>query len=241
MAKFDWKKLVNDSADKLKNGAQKAQETVKGFDLKATANNMAAKGKEAADLLRRKKEEVYGFISADGAIKLMCVIMAADGEMAEEEISRICEMGGELDPAFEAHKEETIEACTALVKKLDAENYQEDLNDLARDVIRDTLNVPGAAVPVKLLLWDLLVVAQSDNHYQEEEAKLIRYIARHMEVDKSIVPEMENYIRAVMAIENEISWLKTTDRPFGVVEPAMNELADRKTVIMQSVHDLIND
>ena len=28
MAKFDFKKLVNDSADKLKNGAQKAQEPV---------------------------------------------------------------------------------------------------------------------------------------------------------------------------------------------------------------------
>ena len=110
-----------------------------------------------------------------------------------------------------------------------------------RDVIRESWNVPGATIPVKLLLWDLLAVAQSDNRYQEEEAKLIRYIARHLEVDKSIVPEMENASRTLMAIENEITWLKATDRPFGTVEPVMNELSDRKVAIMQGVRDLIND
>ena len=42
MAKFDLKKLVGDSSDKLKAGAQKAQETLKGI------SDAAAKGKEMA-------------------------------------------------------------------------------------------------------------------------------------------------------------------------------------------------
>ena len=95
--------------------------------------------------------------------------------------------------------------------------------------------------PVKLLLWNLLVVAQSDSCYQEEEAKLIRYIARHLEIDKSIVPEMEHALRAMLAIENEMEWLKSTDRPFGTVEPVLTELAERKATIVQAVHDLIGD
>lgn len=255
MAQFDFKKLVDDSADRLKNSAQKAQETLKGVDLKKAADGAAKKGKNAADYLKRKTdaavqavagaakktEETRGLITVDGAVKLMYMVMAADGELAEEELSQIQEIGGELDAAFAEHRTETMEECTALVRQLDAENYREELNDLVRDVIQESLHVPGAAIPVKLLLWDLLAVAQSDNHYQEEEAKLIRYIARHLEVDKSIVPEMETASRALMAIENETAWLKTTDRPFGVVEPVMKELEGRKSAIMQGIHDLIND
>ena len=235
MAKFDLKKLVGDSSDKLKAGAQKAQETLKGI------SDAAAKGKEMAELRHRKKEDVYGFITVDGAVKLMCMVMAADGDIADGELDQIREIRGELDPTFGEQQTDAVAESTALVKKLDAENYREDLNDLVRDVIRESWNVPGATIPVKLLLWDLLAVAQSDNRYQEEEAKLIRYIARHLEVDKSIVPEMENASGTLMAIENEIAWLKTTDRPFGMVEPVMNELSDRKVAIMQGVRDLIND
>lgn len=255
MAKFDFKKMVNDSADKLKTGAQKAQEAVKGFDFKAAAGDVAAKGKDAAEYLKqktdatvqavseavRKKEEVHGMITSEGAIQLMCMVMAADGDISEKELSQIQEIGEKLDDSFSEHQGQTVEACTALVKKLDAENYQEELHDAVRDVIQSALNAPGATVPVKLLLWDLLVVAESDSTYQEEEARLIRYIARHLEIDKSIVPEMEHSLRAVTAIENEMDWLKATNRPFGTVEPVLKDLAARKDTILQGVHDLISD
>lgn len=255
MTKFDFKKMVNDSADKLKTGAQKAQEAVKGFDFKAAAGDVAAKGKDAAEYLKqktdatvqavseavRKKEEVHGMITSEGAIQLMCMVMAADGDISEKELSQIQEIGEKLDDSFSEHQGQTVEACTALVKKLDAENYQEELHDAVRDVIQSALNAPGATVPVKLLLWDLLVVAESDSTYLEEEAKLIRYIARHLEIDKSIVPEMEHSLRAVTAIENEMDWLKATNRPFGTVEPVLKDLAARKDTILQGVHDLISD
>lgn len=255
MAKFDFKKMVNDSADKLKTGAQKAQEAVKGFDFKAAAGDVAAKGKDAAEYLKqktdatvqavseavRKKEEVHGMITSEGAIQLMCMVMAADGDISEKELSQIQEIGEKLDDSFSEHQGQTVEACTALVKKLDAENYQEELHDAVRDVIQSALNAPGATVPVKLLLWDLLVVAESDSTYLEEEAKLIRYIARHLEIDKSIVPEMEHSLRAVTAIENEMDWLKATNRPFGTVKPVLKDLAARKDTILQGVHDLISD
>ena len=255
MGKFDFKKMVNDSAGKLKTGAQKAQEAVKGFDFKAAAGDVAAKGKDAAEYLKqktdatvqavseavKKKEEVHGKIPSEGAIELMCMVMAADGEISEQEISQLREIGEKLENGFSEHQDQTVEACTALVKKLDGEDYQEELHDAVWDVIQRALNAPGATVPVKLLLWDLLVVAESDSTYQEEEAKLIRYIARHLEIDKSIIPEMEHSLRAVMAIKNEMDWLKATNRPFGTVEPVLKELADRKDTILQGVHNLIGD
>lgn len=255
MGKFDFKKMVNDSAGKLKTGAQKAQEAVKGFDFKAAAGDVAAKGKDAAEYLKqktdatvqavseavKKKEEVHGKITSEGAIELMCMVMAADGEISEQEISQLREIGEKLEDGFSEHQGQTVEASMALVKKLDGEDYQEELHDAVRDVIQRALNAPGATVPVKLLLWDLLVVAESDSAYQEEEAKLIRYIARHLEIDKSIIPEMEHSLRAVMAIEHEMDWLKATNRPFGTVEPVLKELADRKDTILQGVHNLMGD
>lgn len=255
MAKFDFKKLVNDSADKLKNGAQKAQEAVKEFDIKTAAGDVMTKGKDAAEYFKqktdetvqavsqavRKKEEVRGFITAQGAVKLMCMMMAADGDISKQELGQLQEIGNELDEHFPEYQGKVVEECTALVEKLDAENYREELYDVVRDVIQESLHASGATVPVKLLLWNLLVVAQSDSCYQEEEAKLIRYIARHLEIDKSIVPEMEHALRAMLAIENEMEWLKSTDRPFGTVEPVLTELAERKTTIVQAIHDLIGD
>lgn len=254
MAKFDFKKLVNDSADKLKTGAQKAQEAVKGFDIKTAAGDVVTKGKDAAEYFKqktdetvqavsqavRKKEEARGFITAQGAVKLMCMMMAVDGDISKQELGQLQEIGNELDEHFPEYQEKTVEECTALVEKLDAENYREELHDVVRDVIQESLHASGATVPVKLLLWNLLVVAQSDSCYQEE-AKLIRYIARHLEIDKSIVPEMEHALRAMLAIENEMEWLKNTDRPFGTVEPVLTELAKRKATIVQAVHDLIGD
>ena len=53
--------------------------------------------------------------------------------------------------------------------------------------------------------------------------------------------EMEHTIRSLIAIENEEEWLKSTDRPYKVIEERINELADRKNTIMQGVNALIAD
>lgn len=251
MAKIDFKKMFSDSTDKLKTGMQKVQNSVREVDLKAAAGGVAAKGKEAADFLKqktdkavhavKKKEEVHGLITAAGALKLMYMVVAADGKIEEEEVAQFRKIGEEFAMDSVEQQTEVIAECTALVKNLDTENYGEELNDAVRDVIQETLDVPEATIPVKLLLWDLLVIAQSDNRYQEGEERLIRYIARHLNVDKSIIPEMEQSLQAMVAVEKEVTWLKTTDRSFGVVEPIMNDLADRKTTIMQGIHNLIND
>ena len=63
MAKFDFKKLVNDSADKLKNGAQKAQEAVKEFDIKTAAGDVMTKGKDAAEYFKQKTDETVQAVS----------------------------------------------------------------------------------------------------------------------------------------------------------------------------------
>ena len=51
--------------------------------------------------------------------------------------------------------------------------------------------------------------------------------------------EMESSILTLMDIEKELAWIKTTNKPYLTIEAMVNELADRKSVIFESVKDLI--
>lgn len=42
-----------------------------------------------------------------------------------------------------------------------------------------------------------------------------------------------------MDIERELTWIKTTNRPYLTIESMVNELSDRKNVISESILDLI--
>ena len=65
------------------------------------------KGKDAAEYFKqktdetvqavsqavRKKEEAHGFITVQGAVKLMCMMMAADGDISKQELGQLQEIG----------------------------------------------------------------------------------------------------------------------------------------------------
>ena len=91
----------------------------------------------------------------------------------------------------------------------------------------------------KLLVWDLLTVAYSDEEYNETERKLIKYIVRKTNIDKAIFLEMESSILTLIDIEKELDWIKTTNKQYLVIEAMVNELKDRRNVIFESVKDLI--
>lgn len=44
----------------------------------------------------------------------------------------------------------------------------------------------------------------------------------------------------MLDLEKELSWIKTTDRPYLVIEAMVNEIADRKDAVMQGVKSLIS-
>lgn len=50
---------------------------------------------------------------------------------------------------------------------------------------------------------------------------------------------MESSMLTILDIEKEIAWIKTTDQPYLTIEARINELTKRKSVIFESVKDLI--
>ena len=68
----------------------------------------------------------------------------------------------------------------------------------------------------------------------------MKYIVRKTNIDKAIFLEMESSILTLMDIEKELTWIKTTNKPYLTIEAMVNELMDRKNVIFESVKDLIS-
>lgn len=252
---LDLKKKLKESMDSAKNAAEKAQSAMKNFNMQDTMNSVKEKGNEAATLIKQKSEEtvqavanklkkdepvIEGTLTIEGVLQLMYLLMSADEQITDDELAQFHEIGKEIDQQYEEHKTKLLDDCKNLVADMEQEDYQDEIRDLAKEVVDASMNVPGGTIPVKLLLWDLMVIAMSDNEFQDSEMGLIRYIAKHIGVSKSLIPEMENSIRAMDAIDHEIQWLKTTDnRPYSIVGPQIEEMERRKKAIMEGIHMLI--
>ena len=190
------------------------------------------------------ESEIRGFkvtsLSSHDTIKIIYYVMAVDQTIGKEEEDKFNEIGNALDPGFAENKERIIDECKKqLSKVIDGADYYDVIQDGIEDALIASMNVTGTPITPKLLLWDLLTIAYSDNRYDEVERKLLKYIVRKCDVDKAVFTEMESSLLTLMDIEKEISWIKTTDRPYLQIEAIVNELADRKNVIFESVKDLI--
>lgn len=195
--------------------------------------------KENSDDNKIKTFKVTSLTSHD-ALKIIYYVMTSDRNIDQEEEAKFNEIGNALDPYFAENRDNIISECKEQLRKvIDDADYYDVIQDGIQDALIDSMNVIGTPITPKLLLWDLLTIAYSDNRYDEIERKLIKYIVRKCDVDKSVFIEMESSLLTLMDIEKELTWIKTTDRPYLQIEAIVNELADRKNVIFESVKDLI--
>ncbi len=179
-------------------------------------------------------------ISIRNALKIIYYLMAADGNIFHSEEEKFDSIGKELDPSFHDIKDAIVQECkTQLNKVIDPEDYFDVIQDGIEEALLSSAMSLEKTISPKLLVWDLLTIAYSDESYDEAERKLIKYIVRKTEIDKAVFLELESSILTLMELEKEITWLKSTERPYLTIEAMLNEIADRKNVIFESVKDLI--
>jgi len=251
----------------LNTARDKIQEAHVGEAIKGAVNTIADKAKEIkapdiklpeiklpeikmpTNLFQKKEtsgeEEItpafdVKALSVRCVMKIIYYMMSVDGEVLHNEEEKYDEIGRELDPDYDKKKELIVSACKSQLQKgIDPEDYYETVQDGVEEAIREGANVKSAIVAPKVLLWDLMIIAYSDGHYDEKERKLLKYTARKLNIDKSIFLEMESSFLAIMDLDEEVAWIKKTDRPYLTIESMVNEIADRKNVIFESVKDLI--
>lgn len=249
MAKIEFGKGLKDklqgAVDSAKTVAKEVkipEVKVKAPDVKATVANIKDAMKKKDSENKKEDSEVLEIkiISTRSALKIIYYLMAADGEVFHSEEEKFDAIGKELDPDFAKNREQIIKECQAqLDKVMEPDDYYDVLQDGVEDALILSRQTADTFITPKLLVWDLLTVAYSDESYDEAERKLIKYIVRKTNIDKAVFMEMESSILTLMDIEKELSWIKTTNKPYLVIEAMVNELADRKNVIFESVKDLI--
>ena len=179
-------------------------------------------------------------ISVRSAIKIIYYMLSADGVIHENELQKFNEIAKDLDPEFDSKREAVIASCQEQMNKMiDPEDAFAALQDGVEDAILAGKNTKDAGLAPKVLIWDLITIAYSDGVYDENERRLLKYVVRRLNVDKAVFLEMESSYLTLQDMENELAWIKTTDRPYLTIEAMVNEIADRKTAVFESIKDLI--
>ena len=192
---------------------------------------------------KQEKPPVSGEITSvpvKSAIQIIYYMMAADGAIFHNEEVKFDEIGKELDPAFDSYKADIIQECRAQInQQTDPADPLEALRTGVENAVSAGVSPKEAAITPKVLVWDLLTVAYSDGDYDERERQILKCAADKLNIADDVLLEMESSFLTLRDLENETAWIKTTDRQYLTIEQMVNEIADRKTAIMESIKDLI--
>lgn len=181
--------------------------------------------------------------STRNAMKAFYFLTAIDGDIDNIELQRFYEIGNQLDGEhFDSYKDELVIECQKQLSAKDADAEYYDVLQEAVDAILCESNCEDSIVITpRLLLWNLLAVAFSNNNYDKSEKRIIAHVARISGVDKSILLEMEQYIETAKAIRSENEYIQRMNRPYAEIRPIVDELEKRMRVIKDSAQALIED
>lgn len=177
------------------------------------------------------------------AIKSFYYLMAVDGAVTADEIECFDSIGAELAPeAFATYRDDLIAECELQLKNIiDEEDYYEVVLEGIDKALAAQIDDPANGITVRLLVWDMLVIAFSNAEYSSFERKLIKHIVRVMDMDRSVFLEMEQIIKTNAAVENELSWINRSNRPYSEIRPIVDELERRQKVVLTCTRQLIED
>ena len=254
----DSAKNINIS-ESMKDMAEKGQNVMdslkaKGDELASSRKEKADNTKAAIDAALSDKQSNEAVFSVRDALRIMYCLMLIDGSVSAEEEEKYSEIGLACDQDFDVYKKQLIDECVAVAQSEssqgvefisldseDSEEYYDQIHDYVGNLIKEESFYRTEGVRAKGLIWNLLAIAYSEGEYSASERRLIRYIAKKSGVNNTILLEMEHTFSTLMAIEKEEEWLKSSDRPYKVIEERVVELSNRKDTIMQGINALISD
>lgn len=223
---------------------EKAKEVSdKAKELPEKAKDLTRKkepvSEQASDQM--KEEPVIQALSTKSALKIIYYLMSADGDICHGEMEKFELIGQELDPNFKDNRESLEAGCMERIELAQrSADYLDEIKKQVESAINTSQQTADSYITPKLLIWDLLTIAYSDEKYDAAEKEIVRYIVDRLRIDETLFLEMGSSIATLLDLENELKWIKTTDRPYLTIEGMVNEIEDRKQAIFESVKDLIS-
>lgn len=183
------------------------------------------------------------FFDRKSAITAFYYLVASDGVISGEELYKFDELAKQIDPeGFETYRDELIQSCEAQIGSvIDTDDYLDVIIEGIDKAIQKSSATFEVRIPTRLVVWDMLVISYADADYSENERKVIKHVVRLMEIERSVFMEMESMIKTAEAVDRELEWLKTSNRPYNEVRPLIEEIEKRQSNIQKSAQNLIED
>ncbi len=170
-------------------------------------------------------------------------LIAVDKTVSDEEIDTFESIAKEIDPDFYNMYKESIdkEYRSQIEELIDEEDFYDVILEGVDKALLQELYEGEGYVPSRLLLWNLLVVAFCDGSYSNEERRLIKHIVRLLKIEKDIFLEMEQLMKANVAVSKELEAIEKSDKPYNEIRPMVEELEKRREAIVIAAKALIED
>ena len=181
-------------------------------------------------------------VKKKSAILTFYYLIAVDKTVSDEEIDTFESIANEIDSDFGSYKESINEEYRNQIEKIiDEEDFYDVILEGVDKALLRELEEEEEGVSSRLLLWNLLVVAFCDGNYSVEERRLIKHIVRMLDIEKDIFLEMEQLMKANVAVDKELEAIENSDKPYNEIRPMVEELEKRNKVIVTSAKTLIED
>jgi len=182
-------------------------------------------------------------IEKKNAMKAFYYLMAVDGEVSGIELDKFDEIGREIDNEFfDDYKESIVKECrTQIATASGADDYYDVIQEGLDEALLRNVEKQNQGITVRLLVWNMLAIAISNDDYSEVERRIINHVVRTMSMDKSVFLEMEQLIKTASSVEKESAWIKASGKTYAEVRPIVEELEKRQKVIIESAKALIED
>ncbi len=180
-------------------------------------------------------------IATRSAIKIIYLLLAIDGTIDTVEHGHYMSIGMSIDPMNFGNYSEDIEyELKRLIINAGYDEFDLILGAVDEELSHEATDDDQGITP-RLLVWNLIVSAYSNGVYEDTEKRLVDRVASELEVDASVVLEMEQMLKTIRSIQTEIEWIGMTDRPEEEIKSTVEELEKRQSVIAASAEYLIAD
>ena len=179
-------------------------------------------------------------ISFETALKITYYLMAVDSKIKKSEEEKFDEICNSTNPDFIEMKEEIVEYCKSQIKK--AKDKKDYFNAIKKGIEKELVNTEptqNSFIAPYILVWNMLTIAYSDGDYSESERKIVEFVVKKTNIDKTLFLQMDSSYAAIVDIQKEIEWIKTTNKPYLVIEKQVKELEKRINDIFESVKYLM--
>ncbi|MCM1210238.1 MAG: TerB family tellurite resistance protein [Blautia sp.] len=190
------------------------------------------------------------------AIQIYYYLIAADGEICDQEMETFLEIAKETDPLFDQYKEDLIEECQNQVNKITGKEncyavIKEGIDLVHRDQRKEILrglDMQAGYINSKMFLWNMLSIVMSDGTYADAERKSLQYVVEKFKLDATLFLEWENAMKAILDIDRSIAQMLDKESPFVIkgkysdIESSetagiIKEYTNRREIILNSVKE----